>query len=102
MIGFVALGLAAAGLIALKRHHRRRHAWAYGGGCGHRRGWHHHHHRHGDWYDDGPPWRGGPYRVMAWLGTTPGQEKVIREEAERLRERGRVAHDEAHAARGDL
>src|SRR6185503_10214241 len=98
MIGCIALGLAAVGLIAARRRHRRRHGW-YGGGCHGRGGWHGH---HDDWHDHGPPWRGGPYRVMRWLGTSPGQEKVIREEADRLRERGRVARDEASAARGDL
>jgi uncharacterized membrane protein len=99
----LALGLGAIALIVHKRRHWRRH-------------WAHHHHGHGchrgggDW--DGRDewhgwrghggWRGGPYRVMAVLGTTPGQEKVIREEADRLRERARVARDEAAAARGDL
>lgn len=87
MIGF-ALGLAALGYFAY-RHHRR-HAWAHG--CGPHG---HHHHRHRGW-------RGGPYRVMSFLGTTPGQEKVIREEADLLRERVRIAQDEVHAARGDL
>ena len=84
LLGF-ALGLAAFGLIAHKRR-RWRHAWRhhhYHHGC--------HHHRHH-----------GPYHVMSILGTTPGQEKVIREEADLLRERARVAKDEASAARGDL
>jgi hypothetical protein len=89
LLGF-ALGLAAIGLIAHKRRRWRR-GWAYGYGhpChGHH---HHHHHRHH-----------GPYEVMSILGTTPGQEKVIREEADLLRERARVARDEVAATRSDL
>lgn len=101
LLGF-ALGLAALGLVA-HRHRRwhRRYGYAYGRGCGPHGP---HHGWHDDW-DGGPPrgrWRGGPWRVMAALGTTPGQEKVIREEADRLRERARLARDEARAARADL
>lgn len=90
----VALGLAALGLIAYNKHRRWHHGWA-----------HHHHHRHhgcGGHHDHAGPWRGGPYRMMAFLDTTPGQEKVIREERDRLRDRVRLARDEASAARGDL
>ena len=109
MIGF-ALGLAALGAFAYARHHRRHH-WAFhqghafGRSCyaGHAGppddygpSHHHHHHRRG-W-----GWRGGPYFLMRVLGTTPGQEKVIREEAELMRERGRLAREEVTAAKGDL
>lgn len=103
MLLHLVLGAAALGILAVKvkRHHWRRfhayhHGYAYGGCHGGHHGWHGHHgHHHGGW-------RGGPYHVMAALDTTPGQEKVIREEISRLRERGRVARDEASAARGDL
>jgi len=88
LLGF-ALGLAAVGLIAHKRRHWR-HGWAHG----------HHHHHHG--CHGGHHHHHGPYEVMSILGTTPGQEKVIREEADLLRERGRVAREEVVAARGDL
>jgi len=102
MIGF-ALGLAALGYFAFRHHHRRH--WAYGYGCGHGRRGHHHHHRGWDgpdWDDPRPRgWR-GTYRLMHFLGTTPGQEKVIREEADLLRERARLAREEVHAAKGDV
>ncbi|MCB9561838.1 MAG: periplasmic heavy metal sensor [Kofleriaceae bacterium] len=112
-----ALGLAALGFIAVGRHHRRRY-WAH----------HHAYHRHGPgcggpgggggpgW--DGPDWddphghgphghhgwhRGrGARHVMRILDTTPGQEKLIREEGAKLRERGRAARDEVRAARADV
>jgi Spy/CpxP family protein refolding chaperone len=100
----LAIGLGAIALIAHKRRRWRR--WAH---------YHHHHHGchgggGGDWdgRDEWHGWRGrhgfrgGTYHVMSMLGTTPGQEKVIREEADRMRERGRVARDEAAAARRDL
>jgi Spy/CpxP family protein refolding chaperone len=80
MIGCIALGLAA-GLVAFKLHRRHRR-------CGGRHGgWRRHRHY---------------FHVMDILGTTPGQEKVIREEVERMRERARLARDEAAAARGDV
>ena len=95
LLGF-ALGLAAIGLIAHKRRRWRR-AWGY---HHYRHGCHHHggdHDHHGDHH-----FRGGPYYVMRVLGTTPGQEKVIREEADLMRERARVAKEEVSAARADL
>jgi uncharacterized membrane protein len=98
MIGCIVIGLAAAGLVAGKIH-RHRHG---GRGC-HGGGWHGRH-RHGYYQDYGDTggWHGGPYRMMAALGTTPGQEKVIREEFGRMRDRARVAREEAALARGDL
>lgn len=90
----IVIGAAALGLIAMKRRRRGRcHARAMdcGPGChGGRRRWH----RRG--------WRGGLYHAMVRLGTTPGQERVIREELNRLRELGRAARGEAFDARGDL
>jgi hypothetical protein len=99
MIG-LAVGLAALGYIAYRhrRHHRR---WGYAHAHGHC------HARHHGW--QGPDWddpyaggRRGTYRLLHFLGTTPGQEKAIREEAELLRERGRLAREEVHAAKADL
>lgn len=80
------IGAAALGFFALKRRHWRRHGHAHGfaHGC--------HGHGHHGWRG-----RGGPYYVMAALDTSPAQEKLIREELGRLRERGRVARDEAFA-----
>jgi hypothetical protein len=103
MIG-LAVGLAALGFIAYK-HRRHHHHWGYAHAHGHCHG------RHRGWH--GPDWddphagrrgwgRGGPYRLMHFLGTTPGQEKAIREEADLLRERGRLAKEEVHAAKADL
>jgi uncharacterized membrane protein len=91
MIG-LAIGLGLAGLFAYKiRRHRR---WAHaGGGCYGGHGYHHH--RHGGWHR-------GPWYMMAALDTSPAQEKVIREEMARMRDRARVARDEAGAARADL
>jgi Spy/CpxP family protein refolding chaperone len=89
MIG-LAIGLGIAGLIGYKLH-RRRHGCGW---YGHHHGHHHHHHRGG--------WRGGRYYLLARLGATPAQEKVIREEMDRMRDRARVAREDAAAARGDL
>jgi uncharacterized membrane protein len=93
MIGCIALALGAGALVAAKIHRRR-----------HCHGWRGHHHHHGYDQDYGEPghWRGGSWRMMAYLGTTPAQEKVIREEAARMRERGRAARDEARTAKVDL
>ncbi len=84
------IGAAAVGFIIHKRRRWRR--------------WHGFHHGHGHGCHGGHHgrWRGGPYHVMAILDTSPAQEKVIREEMSRMRERGRVARDEAFAARADL
>ena len=94
MIG-LAIGLGLAGLFAYKIHRHRR--WAHGYGChGHgHHGWHGHHH-------GGRGWRAGRYYMMARLGATPAQEKVIREEMDRMRDRARIARDDASAARADL
>ena len=90
MIGCIAIALLGGALIARKIH-RHRHGYY---GCGH----------HGYYQDYGEPhhWRGGPWRMMAHLGTTPAQEKVIREEAGRMKDRARAAREEARGARGDL
>ena len=91
-----ALGLAALGFVALR--HRRRRWYAYHHGWHGHPGCHHHDHDHG-----GLGWRrGGPYHLMRMLDTTPGQERVIREEVDAVRGRARAARDELHAARADL
>jgi uncharacterized membrane protein len=93
----IVIGAAALGLIAMKRRrHGRCHAYSTdcgGHGCHGGRS-RHGGRRHG--------WRGGLYSAMVRLGTTPGQEKVLREELNRLRELGRAARGEAFDARGDL
>jgi hypothetical protein len=87
----IVLGAATLGFLAMKRRRwRRYHADAMA--CGH--GCHGGRRRHG--------WRRGLHYVLARLGTTPGQEKVIREELNRLRELGWSSRGEAFAARGDL
>lgn len=90
----IVIGAAALGFIAIKRRRWRRcHADGMDRGChggGRRHGWR------------GRGWRRGLYHVLARLGTTPGQEKVIREELGRLRELGRAARGEAFDARGGL
>ena len=81
MFGFF-VGIASLiGLAALKRHHRGHvhHGCGYGHGHGHGCG-------HGD--HDGSGRRGGPWRrrtlwrIFEHLDTTPGQEKLIREQLE--------------------
>lgn len=79
MFGFF-VGIASLiGLAALKRHHRGH----VHHGCGYGHG-----HGHGD--HDGSGRRGGPWRrrtlwrIFEHLDTTPGQEKLIREQLEQL------------------
>lgn len=84
----IVIGAAALGFIAMKR---RRRCHGPAGGCG---GGRHGRRRRG--------WRRGLYWGLARLGTTPGQEKVIREELGRLRELGWGARGELFDARGDL
>ena len=94
MIGCIAL-TAFLALMAFKfLHHRRMCAaggppWAHHG--------HHHHRGH----------RGGGRRHMMWavlarLDLTPAQEKVVRAEMDRLREKARGLKDEGAASRGDM
>jgi uncharacterized membrane protein len=99
MFGFIVGAACLAGLIHMMR--RRR---CYGrGGWG---GWGHHHH-HGGWgrgWDDdrgggSPFWLRG---LFSRLDTTPGQEKVIREVVEELRNEASGFRGEVRRARGDL
>lgn len=75
MLGFF-VGIASLiGLAALKRHH-------HGHGCGHG---HHHGFGHGHHHGFGGHWRRRPlWMIFDHLDTTPGQEKLIREELEQL------------------
>ncbi len=106
--------------------HGSHHDWRGPGGCParhhgwHHGGWHHHHHHQGwrGWHGprgrhgSGPglgPWaRGrGPttwwlYPLFSRLDTTPGQEKVIRREAEALRATLEEGRGELFSSRGDI
>ncbi len=97
----------------------RRHGWRGPGG------WHYHHDHHHDHHHDphgwhgprgrrwpGPgfgPWARGRGRTSWWLyplfsrlDTTPGQEKVIRREAEALRASLEEGRGELLSSRGDI
>ncbi len=85
MIGFVIGGIAAWGIYRAVRYrrHRRHFAGGYGfesgrGQCGSVGGWGHSHRRwgRGRW--------GAAYGLFRWLDTTPGQEKALRDTAEKL------------------
>ena len=94
MIGCIAL-TAFLALMAFKFLHHRR-MCAAGGAPWQQH--HHHHHRGG---------RRGGARGMMWmalsrLDLTPGQEKVVRAEVDRVREKARALKDEAKASRGDM
>lgn len=130
MFGFLLGAMCVAGMGVMAR--RRRHWRAgYGGGCGYERhgyhGYHGYHGHPGPWSGpdgpEGPPWRGrgpggwtrgrlwrgGVYRILRVLETTPSQEKVIREELNTLfstlgdhREEWRASRrDVAQAIRGE-
>lgn len=79
MLGFF-VGIASLiGLAALRRHHRGHgHGCGHGGhGCGHG--------DHGGFGGRGGPWRRRSlWMVFEHLDTTPGQEKLIREELSQL------------------
>jgi len=100
MIGF-AIGIAClVGLVAVIRRGRRAH-WGRHYGYGH----HHHHHRgchgHGRGFDEdrrlGPLWH-----LFERLDTTPGQEKVIREAVDELRDTARGMRREARQSGDDV
>lgn len=89
----IVIGAAALGFVAMKRRRWRgchAHHMDHGHGC------------HGGRRRHGRRWRGGLYWALARLGATPAQEKVVREELNRLRELGFAARGEAFAARGDV
>lgn len=110
MFGFLVGAACVAGLVRVMR---RRHGYGWHG-CGHHR---HRGHHFGGWvggWDGGRgPWGGGGHdggsRTPWWLrglfsrlDTTPGQEKVIREVINELRDEGRDLRGEFRKARGDL
>ncbi len=120
MIGFIVGTVCLIGLIKVLRHGRcgggygyggRCGGYGYGGGCG--RGacgggfggpfGHHGHHGHGPWGEGG----GDPARWMLRglfqrLDTTPGQEKVILQAVETLREKGREGRDAVRGTGADV
>ncbi len=99
MLGFLLGTVCLIGLVKAVRHGR------HGHGC------------HGGW-DDGGSWRGGFRRggfgrggfgrgmflrgLMERLETTPGQEKVILEAFDEMRDKARAARAEAREIRGDI
>jgi Spy/CpxP family protein refolding chaperone len=107
MLGFIFGTVCLVALIKVLRHGRGWHGgWRYAhGGCGHHgygggHGWHGHDHGHG-----GPPWarwgggggRGGFFGerfLFSRLETTPGQEKVIRDAFQKVRDTAREARQE--------
>ncbi len=104
MIGF-AIGLSCLiGLVFVLRRGRRAY-WGHHGhhhhhGCGYR-GHHHHHGRHG-WGPRGDGRMGMLWHLFERLDTTPGQEKVIREAVEELRETARGMRREMRASGDDV
>ncbi len=122
MFGFLFGTLCLIGLIKVARHGRGYgcggYGRGYGGGWGHRdpRGWHGHDYGRGHFGGDdegfGGGWRGrvrgyggGRFFLRAMferLDTTPGQEKVIQQAFEDLREKGRAAKNDMKTARAEI
>jgi hypothetical protein len=124
MFGFLFGTLCLIGLIKVARHGRGHGYGGYGRGFGYGGGWgrHHHHGWHHGWRgqdhfggDDegfGGGWRGrgrgfggGRFFLRAMferLDTTPGQEKVIQQAFEDLREKGRAAKNDMKTARAEI
>ncbi len=118
MFGFLFGTLCLIGLIKVARHGRGYGGCGgygrYGGGWGHRghRGWHGRDHFGGDEGYGGGGWGervrgygGGRFFLRAMferLDTTPGQEKVIQQAFEDLREKGRAAKNDMKAARAEV
>ncbi|HUS63430.1 MAG TPA: periplasmic heavy metal sensor [Kofleriaceae bacterium] len=95
MFGCIALGAFLA-LVAFKFLHHRRMCAAGGRGWGHHH--HHHHHRRGGRGGG----RGMMWAALARLDLTPAQEKVVRAEVEKVRDKARALKEEAAASRGDM
>lgn len=125
MFGFLFGTLCLIGLIKVARHGRGYggcggygYGRGYGGGWGHRghhRGWQGHDHGGhfggddqgygGGWSERARGYGGGRFFLRAMfqrLDTTPGQEKVIQQAYEDLREKGRAAKTEMKAARAEV
>jgi len=108
MLGFIFGTVCLVALIKVLRHGHGHHGWRYahGGGCG-GHGWHGHH-GGGGWGGrghGGPPWArwggGGGFGegfmmrgLFSRLETTPGQEKVIKDAFQKVRETVKEARGE--------
>jgi hypothetical protein len=98
MFGFIVGTVCLVALVKVLRHgHGWGGGWRYAHGCGHHGGWHGHDHGygHGPGFGGGGfgRWRGrgfGPGFMLrglfSRLETTPGQEKVIRDAFDKVRE----------------
>ncbi len=108
MLGFIFGTVCLVALIKVMRHGRGGWRYAHGGGCG-GHGWHGHHDGHGGWGGGrgfgGPPWArwggGGGFGegfmmrgLFQRLETTPGQEKVIKDAFQKVRETFKEARAE--------
>ena len=106
MLGFIFGTVCLVALIKVMRHGHGHHGWRYahGGGCGGHGygGWHGHHGGRGF---GGPPWArwggGGGFGegfmmrgLFSRLETTPGQEKVIKDAFQKVRETVKEARGE--------
>ena len=106
MLGFIFGTVCLVALVKVLRHGHHG-GWRYAHGCGHGYGggYEGHHHGRGGW--GGPPWarggwgRGGGFGrdfvmrgLFSRLETTPGQEKVIRDAFQKVRETVREARSE--------
>jgi uncharacterized membrane protein len=101
MIGCIALAAVLA-LVAFKFLHHRRMCSAGGppwGQHGHHGHHDHHQRRGGGWRGGG---RGMMWAALARLDLSPAQEKVVRAEVDKVRDRARGLRDEAKASRGDM
>ncbi len=105
MLGFIVGTVCLVALVKVLRHGRFGGGWRYAHRCGHGyNGWHDEGHGHGDGWHGGRGfgrWGGGGggpgfmlRGLFARLETTPGQEKVIRDAFDKVREATREARAE--------
>ncbi len=106
MLGFIFGTVCLVALVKVLRHgHGYGGGWRWAHGCGHGYGgyggWHGHHGGPGRGFGHGPPWArwggGGGFAerfLFSRLETTPGQEKVIRDAFQKVRETAREARAE--------
>ena len=108
MIGFLIGTLCLIGLFKVLRHRRGfgcgpgSSRWGRGWGGG---GWGHGRGRWGEGRGHDGPWDGASFFLRGLyeqLDATPGQEKVIREAAEELRDNARKLKDELRGSRTDV
>lgn len=112
MLGFLIGTACLIGLIRVLRGGWRRRGYGgwSGGSCGGGWGYRGHHGHHGEdgWggWRRGDDWdRGGPFWLRGLferLGTSPAQEKVIRDAVEEMRRSASELRDEARHSRGDV